>query len=140
MNKKYIQQIEDLIHDRETFITTDEELNKVFKDDIEALKYIISRNEELEIANESLASTCSYFHKKIVNQKSEIKDLNKRIEEYKLRRSYLRDDLKKSMANIELLANLCDEKDEIIKKLSKPLLTETTKYFDGTIEIKVINK
>ena len=78
MNKKYIQQIEDLIHDRETFITTDEELNKVFKDDIEALKYIISRNEELEIANESLASTCSYFHKKIVNQKSEIKELKRK--------------------------------------------------------------
>lgn len=83
MNKKYIKQIEDLIHDRETFITTDEELNKVFKDDIEALKYIISRNEELEKANEALASTCSYFHKKIVNQKAEIKELNKKIEKYK---------------------------------------------------------
>ncbi len=83
MIKKYIKQIKDLIHDRETFITTDEELNKVFKDDIEALKYIISRNEELEIANESLASTCSYFHKKIVNQKAEIKELNKQIEKYK---------------------------------------------------------
>ena len=90
MNKKYIQQIEDLIHDRESFITTDEELNKVFQDDIEALKYIIFRNEELEKANETLTSTCSYFHKKIVNQKAEIKELNKQIEKYKTNTSRIK--------------------------------------------------
>ena len=46
-DKEMIQQIKDLINDRKSFITDDNETSEVFKKDIEALEMILNKYNEL---------------------------------------------------------------------------------------------